>query len=290
MAVDKAGCQISFPERLCIGQGMQEANVGFHTCNPVMLKCLNHAVDGLITGFVPYNQFGNHRVVVNADFIAFDHAGIYANMGAFIRRAQVTQIAGGGQEVLIRVFGINAGFQSMATDFYLGLLQRQGFTPGDFQLPFHQILAGNHFGNRVLDLQAGVHFHKEERTVDIVEKLNGAGAHIVDGLGRFDSSITHGLTGFFAQPGCRGFFQNFLVTALNRAVTLGQIHAVAALVAEHLDFNVARLGQVAFYQHVRVAEGVLGFALGGSECIIKFADVLNHAHAFTTATRYCFQQ
>jgi hypothetical protein len=46
------------------------------------------------------------------------------------------------------------------------------------------------------------------------------------------------------------------VAALHRAVALEQVDAVAVGVAEDLDLDVARLGDVLLDQHVVVAEGL----------------------------------
>ena len=41
-------------------------------------------------------------------------------------------------------------------------LQRQRLAGGDAQLPFHQVEAGDRLGDRMLDLQAGVHLHEPD--------------------------------------------------------------------------------------------------------------------------------
>ena len=151
-------------------------------------------------------------------------------------------------------------------------------------------MPGDHFGDWVFHLQAGVHFHEEERAVYVVQELDGAGAHVVNGLRGFHGGLAHGFTGVLAQPRCGRFFQYFLMATLHRAVPLGQVDAVALLVAEHLDFHVAWLGQVALDQHVRVAEGVPGFPLGGGQGVIEVGHCFHHPHAFTTTTGNGLQQ
>ncbi len=56
------------------------------------------------------------------------------------------------------------------------------------------------------------------------------------------------------------------------------------LVGEHLDFHVARLGQVLLHQHARVAEAGLRFTLGGFQRLGQFGLALDHLHAFASAT------
>ena len=131
---------------------------------------------------------------------------------------------------------------------------RQRFALGHANLPGHQIKAGNGLGNRVLDLQARVHFHEEELAASIQQKLHRARTDVADGLGCTHRRFAHGPAQFGAQAGGRGLFDDFLVAALNRTVAFVQIQAVAVLVGEHLNFHVARLEHVLFHQHSRVAE------------------------------------
>ncbi|MNK93454.1 hypothetical protein D3C87_1136150 [compost metagenome] len=62
------------------------------------------------------------------------------------------------------------------------------------------------------------------------------------------------------------------------------------LVGEHLDFHVTRFEQVLLHQHPRVAERRLRFTLGRGQGFGQLADVLDHFHAFATATRGGFEQ
>ena len=48
----------------------------------------------------------------------------------------------------------------MALDFYLILGYRQSLTSRYVQLFLDDVKAGDHFGNRVLNLNAGVHFNE----------------------------------------------------------------------------------------------------------------------------------
>ena len=42
------------------------------------------------------------------------------------------------------------------------LRQRQRLARGHAQLPLHQVEAGDHLGDRMLDLQPGVHLHEPD--------------------------------------------------------------------------------------------------------------------------------
>ncbi|MNZ64242.1 hypothetical protein D3C78_824090 [compost metagenome] len=135
----------------------------------------------------------------------------------------------------------------------------------------------------MFDLQARVHLHEEEFATGIEQELHGAGADIADRLGRLDRRFAHGLALGAAQARGRGFFDDFLVAALDRAVALVEVQAVAVLVGEHLDLHVARLEHVLFHQHARIAERRLRFTLGRGQGFAELAFVFDYLHALATA-------
>ncbi len=60
-----------------------------------------------------------------------------------------------------------------------------------------------------------------------------------------------------------GLLPDLLVAALQRAVALAQMHGVALAVAEHLDLDVARAGEILLEIDGVVAEGGLGLGARG---------------------------
>ena len=53
----------------------------------------SHAAYGGIPINIPDDQLGNHRIVIDADFIPLAHPGINPDMGALVRRTQMAQSA-----------------------------------------------------------------------------------------------------------------------------------------------------------------------------------------------------
>src|SRR6185503_3660644 len=68
----------------------------------------------------------------------------------------------------------------------------------------------------------------------------------------------------------RRFFDQLLVAPLHGAIALAKMNTVAMAVGEDLDLDVARLEQRLFKKDTRVPERMLGFGLGGFECVLKF--------------------
>ena len=69
--------------------------------------------------------------------------------------------------------------------------------------------------------------------------------------------------------GRRRLLDQLLVAALQRAVALAEVDHVAVRVGEHLDLDVARVGQVALEVHGRVGEELLALARGALEGVLE---------------------
>ena len=162
----------------------------------------------------------------------------------------------------------------------------QWLTTGNPQLPFHQILTTDHFSDWVLNLEAGVHLHKEEFTLSIKQKLNRTGALIINGERRLNGSLTHLLTQGVSHARSRCFFDDFLVAALHRTVPLKQVNCIAMAITKHLNFHMPWLKQILLYEHNVVIKTIQRLALGRAQCLIKFPFSIHRTHALaTTASR-----
>ena len=65
----------------------------------------------------------------------------------------------------LRVLGVDAAFDRVALNLDIVLRDIEFFAARDAQLFADDIDAGDHFGDRVLDLQARVHFYEIELAV-----------------------------------------------------------------------------------------------------------------------------
>ena len=63
-----------------------------------------------------------------------------------------------------RILGVEARLDGMAARADLLLARRQRFARRHAQLPFDEIVAGDHLGDRMLDLQPRVHLDEVELT------------------------------------------------------------------------------------------------------------------------------
>ena len=227
-----------------------------------------------------HDELGDHRVVEHRDLAAFIHAGVDAHAVAFGRRLELDQAAGRRQEAAERVFGVDAAFHRPAVDADVGLGQRQLLAVGDADHLLDEVQPGDELGDRVLDLQAGVHLEEVEllgRAAD--HELDRAGRLVVHRARQGHGLLAHGLAHRGVDEGAGRLLDDLLVTALDGAVALVEVHVVAVPVAEDLDLDVARLEHVLLDEDAVVAEGVAGFVHARREAFVRLLVVEGHAQA-----------
>ena len=110
-------------------------------------------------------------------------------------------------------------------------------------------------------LQPSVHFQEKEIAI-LIDELNGAGVVVPNGPSSFDGSFAHGLFDTVRQCWRWGFFDEFLVATLGRAVARRDPHHVAVFVAHQLHLDVTRPSEVALDIDFVAAEKSLRLALG----------------------------
>ena len=268
----------------------QEIDVGLQPADRKFVEHAQQTQARLLAIFTPGNQLAEHRIVERRNLVTFLNAAVYPPPRSLCRFAVQIQTPGGRQEIVRRIFGIQTHFDRVTIERYLRLGDRQHFPTGDANLPGDQIQSGDCFGYRVLDLQPRVHLHEEKLAARIQQKLHGAGADITDRLRRTHSRFAHCPAQLGRQTRRRGFFDDFLVPTLDRAVALVEVQAVAVLIGEHLNLHMTRLEQILFHQHPRVAKRRLRFALRRGEGFSELADILDDFHAFAATPRSGLEQ
>ena len=81
------------------------------------------------------------------------------------------------------------------------------------------------------------------------------------------------------------FLEHLLVPALDRAVAFAQVDDVAVLVAEDLDFDMARLNHRALQDELFAAEGVACFRAGAGQGDREVLRVFDQSHASPATAR-----
>src|SRR5688572_27219221 len=97
----------------------------------------------------------------------------------------------------------------------------------------------------MLDLNSGIHLEKEKflRFV-IVNEFDGAGVAIADAASQSRRGITNLCPHVGGERIGGRLFDNFLMTALQRAVTFAQVNDLAEMIAQYLNFDMPRIADV----------------------------------------------
>ena len=171
----------------------------------------------------------------------------------------------------------------MAIELHLLLRQRQRFAGGNADHQFDEIEAGDAFGDGVFHLEAGIHFKEVEAAISPGDELHRAGAEIADVAGQGDGLFAHRLAHFRRDERGGGFFHHLLVAALDRTIALVQIEDVALLVADQLDFDVARLFDELLDEHAVITKAGQCFAADAVKAFAHVSFAPRQAHALAAA-------
>ena len=133
---------------------------------------------------------------------------------------------------------------------------------GDLQLRLDDVDGGDLFGDRVLDLDTGVHLDEHVAAVGCDEELDGARVQVTDGSGEGHAVGPQPLPHALAEVRRRSDLDHLLVPALDGAVPLVEVDHVAGAVGQHLDLDVARPFHRGLEEDRRVAESRSGLPCG----------------------------
>ena len=176
-------------------------------------------------------------------------------------------LPGERQKAACRIFGIKPGLDRRAVRQDGVLRERERLARRHAELPFDEIETGNRLGDRVLDLQPGIHLHEIEGRV-LAQRT--AGNQELDGAGPAIGDLPRRLQRSLGRPGAQGIrkidrrrlLDDFLAAPLQRAFALEKVNRVAVIVAEHLHLDMpGRLDQL-LHQQPAVAESRLRLAAG----------------------------
>src|SRR5258708_31328354 len=105
----------------------------------------------------------------------------------------------------------------------------------------NQVESGNQLRHRMFHLQPRVHLEKIEILLLVDEKLDGTSVRVIRSLCHTHSYFAHSAPHILVDYGRRRFFQNFLMTPLQRTFTLAKINRASMLIRENLHLNVPRI-------------------------------------------------
>ncbi len=186
---------------------------------------------------IPDDEFCYHGVIIGGNAVSLSNAAVNPDMCIFFRLSQMTQHTCGRQKIARRVFGIKAYFDGVTVNVQILLTARKRFSTSNTKLPFHQILSGDHFGDRMFHLEPGIHFHEIKGPVCRKQELDRSCTDIINGFGRSNGSLSHLLPQILGKSWSRSFFNNLLVPSLNRTITFKHVHCTVMLISKNLNFD-----------------------------------------------------
>ena len=200
--------------------GLQKVDVGHNSVDHKLLQGGLYAPDGGGTVLGVDDQLGQQRVVEMGHLTACCEARIDPDAGA-ARLDKLQELAGARQKSAGRVFGVDAALDGMAALAEMDLFEGEALPACDADLPVDQVQAGDQLGDRMLDLQAGVHLEEIEFVrVGVDDELDGAGVVIIDGFCRGDRSISHLLPQLRREQRRGRLFDDLLMPSLDGAFPL----------------------------------------------------------------------
>ena len=185
----------------------------------------------------PGAHLGQQRVVLDRDFEAVEQGRVdaHADTGGMI---DAQHLATGRQEAVGGVFGVHTALDGVtASERSLG---RELCAAGDLELESHEVGRSHELGDRMLDLQAGVHLQEIEVALGIDDELDGAGRLVLHRLGERDRLLAHRAPRLLVQERARRLLDHLLVPALDGAFPLAQVDVVPVPVSQDLDLHVPR--------------------------------------------------
>ena len=281
VAFDEAGVELGAAELRILEDFLVVGRGGLHALHAHVVQGSQAAVQGLFPGQCPDDQLQAHGVVVRRDGVAGVDRRIGAHAGA-AGRVVAGDLAERGQEVVLRVLGVDAELQGIAAVLDVFLLDRERQAGGHADLLADDVDAGDFLGDGVLHLHPGVHLHEVHLAIG-EQELHGAGVLVAHGLGRAHRQVADVGALLGGQLRAGGDLDELLVAALDRAVALEQVHGVAEGIGEYLRLDVLRVDDALLEEHFRAAEGLGGLGDDAGEVLLQLLAAVAAADAAAAA-------
>ena len=190
----------------------------------------------------------------------------------------------------VRVFNIQARFNRMTSHLDISLRCRQSLARRHAQLPLHQVVPGDHFSYRVLNLQARVHLQKIVLQVLVHDELHRACALVAHRQSSGYRIAAHGFAHGGVDYGRWRFLNDFLPSALCGAIALAQVNCVAVRVCKHLYFDMPAVVDQTLQHQGTVTKRAVRFAPRADDGLGHFTGLAHQSHAAPAPARNGFDQ
>src|SRR5690606_24296840 len=126
---NEAGVQLRRREGGVADHPAQESEVGTYTADTGFIQHGQQSQACFLTVFAPGDQLAEHGVVERRDAVALGHAAVDTPAWSGGGFAIQVESAGGGEEIVVWGFGVQAHLDGVAVPRYLRLGDRQRLAP-----------------------------------------------------------------------------------------------------------------------------------------------------------------
>ena len=286
VGIDEVGGHIRGDELRRVQHIHQERDVGGHSANAELRQrtaCPTHR-----RRIVPAaaGELDQHAVEVRADLRPGVHGSAVQTHPGTASGPIGRDRAGVRTETVGRILRGDPALQSSTTQGQPVLRDPdllQGLPGGDAQLGRDQIDVGDLLGHRVLDLDARIHLDEHMLTGTLTggvhQELHGSGILITHLLGELHRIPVQRLPDGIIQVRGRSDLHDLLMTTLQGAVALEQVHHIALPIGQDLDLDVARPQHRLLQEHRRITEGRLSLPHCRREGLLQRRGHFDPSHA-----------
>ncbi|KAH3670930.1 hypothetical protein OGAPHI_000641 [Ogataea philodendri] len=205
-------------------------------------------------GSLKHGGVGNRSQVVD----------IGVNSGPFWE-FDLGQLSRRRHEVFDWVLGVQSSFHrgALAPD---SLTKVWRHVCGDEKHPLNQVESGHLLCDWMFNLETSVDFQEVELvSFLVVDEFHGTSTFIVDRGSKLLGSFSHLGSGGVWEVWSWCFFDNLLVSSLQRAIPFPKSNSLTVTITKHLDFNVTSILNKTFKENTRVTKVGLTLMLDGLE-------------------------
>src|SRR5699024_2689153 len=167
----------------------------------------------------------------------------------------------------------------------LNIVSVLGRASGSTLFPYTTLFrSGDHLGDRVLDLDAGVDLEEGDGAVLGDDEFHRARAGVAGLAADLAGTLVDGGVLLIGQERRRGLLDELLEAALHRAVTGADDADIAVGICQHLGLDVARLGEELLHVALAATEGCLGLAARGGEALLNVCFLVHDLQATAATT------
>ena len=245
-------------EGLVSEERSQEGNVGLDSADSELDEGTEDLSPGNLEGRAVASALDQHGVVMGSDDGTGETVTTVKTDSVTASRSVDLNLSGVGLEVLAGVLGGDTALDGISTggDAVLGKTELlKGGASGDLDLSGNDIDTGNLLGDGVLDLDSGVDLDEVVAVLLVDQELGGTGVAVPDRLGQAHGIGKDSLSDVLGKILRRRNLNDLLMSALDGAVTLVQMHNVSVVITEKLDLNVLGSVEEALNEDGAVSEG-----------------------------------